>query len=198
MWEPHAVLPTVPHVAHVADVIRAGGRSRRVATTNVITVILILTQRILLVRRADKALENRLTNRQILRRAVAFRPDHSRRQAKVDAVVQILLLNVRQSGHDPGEVFREAGRDLPSAIVVERHRLVVFVGVVVDRQADLLEVVVAARPTSRFTRGLHGGQQQGDEHADDRDNDKQLHEREATSVATCGNWERHGKTPKNQ
>jgi hypothetical protein len=48
-------------------------------------------------------------------------------------------------------------------------------------KAELPQVVLAAHPPGRFPRRLHGRQQHADEHADDRDHDEQLHEREASS-----------------
>ena len=44
----------------------------------------------------------------------------------------------------------------------------------VHRQTDLLEIVRALRPPSRFTRGLNGRQQHADENGDDGNHDKQL------------------------
>ena len=41
--------------------------------------------------------------------------------------------------------------------------------IVEDRQAELLQVVDALHPPRRLPRSLHGGQQQGDEHRNDRD-----------------------------
>ncbi len=39
--------------------------------------------------------------------------------------------------------------------------------VIVKRQADLLEIVTALHPSSRFARRLHSGQQQADQDAND-------------------------------
>ena len=60
--------------------------------------------------------------------------------------------------------------------------------VVVDGQAELLEVVDALRPPGRLARRLDGGQQQGDQDRDDRDHHQQLDQREGSSRATS----RHG------
>jgi len=43
-----------------------------------------------------------------------------------------------------------------------------------ERQGDLLEVVSALRPASRFPGRLHGRQQQRDQDPDDGDYDQQL------------------------
>ena len=60
--------------------------------------------------------------------------------------------------------------------------------VVVDGQADLLEVVDALRPPGRLAGRLHGGQQQGDQDRDDRDHHQELDEREAaTKTGLHGN-----------
>jgi hypothetical protein len=46
---------------------------------------------------------------------------------------------------------------------------------IIDRtQADLLQVIGAPNPPRRLTGRLHRGQQEGDEHADDRDHDQHL------------------------
>ena len=54
--------------------------------------------------------------------------------------------------------------------------------VVGDGQPELLEVVGALGPAGRLARGLHGGQEQGDQHRDDRDDDQELDQRETASV----------------
>jgi hypothetical protein len=51
--------------------------------------------------------------------------------------------------------------------------------VVVQRDADLVEVVAALRRARRLTGALHGRQEQADERADDRDHGEQFDEREA-------------------
>jgi hypothetical protein len=42
------------------------------------------------------------------------------------------------------------------------------------RNPQLLEVVEALRPSRRRPGGLHGGQEQGDQHANDGNDDKQF------------------------
>ena len=54
----------------------------------------------------------------------------------------------------------------------------VDVVVVVQGQAELLQVVDALAPPGGLAGGLHGGQQQGDQDGDDGDDDQQLDERE--------------------
>ena len=51
-------------------------------------------------------------------------------------------------------------------------------GVVLERQADLPEIVHALRPPRRFPGRLHGGQEQRDQKADDQDDDEQFDQRE--------------------
>src|SRR5262249_12430944 len=53
---------------------------------------------------------------------------------------------------------------------------------VVQAQADLLHVVRALGSAGRLPRRLHGGEQQGDEYGDDRDDNEQLDQGEATST----------------
>jgi hypothetical protein len=50
--------------------------------------------------------------------------------------------------------------------------------VVVDGDADLLEVVGAGGAGGGLAHFLHSGQQQPDQHGDDRDDDEQLDQRE--------------------
>jgi hypothetical protein len=47
---------------------------------------------------------------------------------------------------------------------------------VVDREADLLHVVLALRPPGGFARLLDGRQEQRDQDRNDRDHDQQLDE----------------------
>ena len=56
-----------------------------------------------------------------------------------------------------------------------------IVGVVeqVQRGEELLHVVLALGPSRRLTRGLHGGQQQRDQDANNGDHDQQFHQRKA-------------------
>jgi hypothetical protein len=54
--------------------------------------------------------------------------------------------------------------------------------VVVQREADLLDVVGALRAPRRLPRRLDGGQQQGDQDNDDRDHHQQLDQRETGSL----------------
>ena len=56
--------------------------------------------------------------------------------------------------------------------------------VVVEGQADLLQVVLAAQPGGGLADLLHGGQEQADEHRDDGDHHQQLDQREPRSQPT--------------
>ena len=60
-----------------------------------------------------------------------------------------------------------------------RRKAVACAHKVVSCQTDLLEIVAARTPSSRLACRLHGGQQQTNQHADDRDHDQQLHKRKA-------------------
>ena len=48
-------------------------------------------------------------------------------------------------------------------------------------QPDLFQVVQALDAAARFPGRLHGGQQEPDEHADDRDHHEKLGQRERTA-----------------
>ena len=64
--------------------------------------------------------------------------------------------------------------------------------IVVQSESDLLEVVLALSPTRRLASLLHSGQQQCDQHGDNRDHDEQLDEGEAVFTTVSGQDE---KTP---
>jgi hypothetical protein len=49
--------------------------------------------------------------------------------------------------------------------------------VAVQRQADLVQIVLATCPVRRLPRLLYGGNEQGDQHADNGDHDQQLNQR---------------------
>src|SRR5262249_20535291 len=66
-----------------------------------------------------------------------------------------------------------AGREAPVATLV-----------VVQGEADLLQVVHALGPPGRFPGRLHRREQQGDEDGDDGDDDQQLNEGEAVEADT--------------
>ena len=61
-----------------------------------------------------------------------------------------------------------AGREAAGVVVV-----------VVEREANLLEIVAAARCPGTFASGLNSRQQEPDERPDDRDHDEELDKREA-------------------
>jgi hypothetical protein len=51
--------------------------------------------------------------------------------------------------------------------------------VIVHRDAELLEVALARRASSRFASLLNGGQQQCNQHSDDGNDDQQFYQRES-------------------
>jgi hypothetical protein len=63
-----------------------------------------------------------------------------------------------------------------------------LVGIViaVQRERQILEVVLALRAAGRFAGGLDGRQQQCDEDANDRDDDQELDERERSGLGAGG------------
>jgi hypothetical protein len=54
----------------------------------------------------------------------------------------------------------------------------VYIVVIVQRKTILFHIVDTLHPTRRLTGGLHSGQKQGDENADNGDNDEKFDERE--------------------
>ena len=57
-------------------------------------------------------------------------------------------------------------------------------GVVLNGQANLLELIFALRPPCRLTGRLNRWEQQGHQNADDRDHDQQLDQRKTTPTLT--------------
>ena len=86
------------------------------------------------------------------------------------------LLDLRQHQHEPVGVLRahEEARERharhggPDPAQGQRP---VRGLVIMDRQAELLHVIDALRPPGGLARGLDGGEEQGDQHCDDGDDD---------------------------
>jgi hypothetical protein len=57
-----------------------------------------------------------------------------------------------------------------------------------ERQADLLQIVAALGPSSRFACRVNRRNQQGDQDADDPDDYQKLNERESVSIASTFSW----------
>jgi hypothetical protein len=55
--------------------------------------------------------------------------------------------------------------------------------VILDCEADLLDVVRAGHSSSGFSGGLHGWQEQSDKDTDDGDHDEQFHEGKSATGA---------------
>ena len=55
--------------------------------------------------------------------------------------------------------------------------------VIVQSQADLLEIIDALNSPGRLAGRLHGRKQQRDQNRDDRDHDQKLDQRESTANA---------------
>jgi len=68
----------------------------------------------------------------------------------------------------------------------------------IDGKADLPEIMAAGISPGCLAHSLHGWQQQGNKHADDRDHDEQFDEREALAAAAMPGkarlhaWSAHG------
>ena len=90
---------------------------------------------------------------------------------EVELVVDVSLFDVGQDSHEPGETVSTR---LRGQSAWWKHAVGVFI--IMNRQADLLEIVLALQPSRRLARRLHGRQQQGDENADDGDDHQKLNE----------------------
>jgi hypothetical protein len=65
--------------------------------------------------------------------------------------------------------------------------------VVLKRKPDLLHVVGALRPPSRFSGGLHRWKQKRDQDADDGDNNQQLHQGKTMATLPTRTCDSHGQ-----
>ena len=83
----------------------------------------------------------------------------------------------------PGDTVRVNVRLKEGEGEKEKERLQAFEGVViiVQRQADLLEVVRTAHAIGGLAHLLHGGEEQTNQDGDDGNHDQQFDEREAAS-----------------
>ena len=85
-----------------------------------------------------------------------------------------------------------ARQDVAGPVPTSRQREdVVGRVVVVQRQADLLQVVDALGAAGGLAGRLHGGQQQADQDPDDRDDHQQLDQRESALLVGVGSWHGH-------
>ena len=112
---------------------------------------------------------------------------------KLIVLKRVRLLELGQEHRGPAP----AGAGIVAVGVEVRHVAgregLVSLVVAVQRQADLLQVVDALRPARRLTRRLNGGQEQTDQHGDDRDHHQQLDQGEPPSAARrLGMRSRHG------
>lgn len=58
--------------------------------------------------------------------------------------------------------------------------------VVMERQSDLFEIILALNTSGRFTGLLNGWQQEREEQCDNRDDNKQLNDSETSTTACDG------------
>ena len=75
-------------------------------------------------------------------------------------------------------VQRRKGTRVPGKCACRKD--IVAADIVVDAEADLLEIISTLDAASRLACGLDGGQKQSDQHGDDRDHHEQLDQRKAT------------------
>jgi hypothetical protein len=76
-----------------------------------------------------------------------------------------------------------------------RREVVVGVVVIVQGEADLVEVVAALHAGRGFANLLHRGQQKPDQDADDGDDDEQLDQGEREPPAPLGDERSHDYAP---
>ena len=97
---------------------------------------------------------------------------------RVPAVVDGGFFHIGKQEEGPRHCFLvppiATHRECPTGVVVILHC-----------ETNLLEIVLALAAPRGFAGGLDGGQQECDQDPDDRDHDKQLHERESTPAANA-------------
>lgn len=107
-------------------------------------------------------------------------------EIEIDGVVDGILAELTQKRRvDAPALFGLVDVRVPHPAARPHRERAVDVMIVVQGQADLLEVVDALHPTGRLAHGLDGRQQQGDQHGDDRDDDQQLDQRKPETIAVC-------------
>jgi hypothetical protein len=60
--------------------------------------------------------------------------------------------------------------------------------VIEQREAELFEIILAARTAGALARRLHRGEEQRDQHADDRNDDQEFDQREGGMTAHKLTW----------
>ncbi len=97
-----------------------------------------------------------------------------------DPVVHGRLFEVRQQRDEPTTAIpvgiRQAGTAGPARSTTAVHKVVVHVMIIVQSQAQLLEVVLALGAAGRLARLLDGRQQEGNEDRNDRNHHEQLNQ----------------------
>ena len=110
------------------------------------------------------------------------------------------LLHVGQERHEAAH--RLVGAPRGQVLGEGRHRIATVGALVIGQpQAELLEVVGALGTPRGLARRLHGREQQGDQHGDDRDHHQKLDQGEASSshpvisrLVQAGEWRARRRT----
>jgi hypothetical protein len=131
---------------------------------------------------AEERLDRRGEDREILSEGLAGRvAGQVGRVQDLQLLLEIALLQVRQhAGQAAPAPLVLLIVPVPAALILRVVGEAAFdVVEVVCGQADLPQVVGALHSPGSFAGRLHRGEQQGDQHADDRNDHQQFHERKA-------------------
>ena len=111
-----------------------------------------------------------------------------RRDIEFPFVVQGRLFDVWQQKYKPIRSFVRISdsRCVPASLNEERRKPAVNIVVVVQRDANLLQVAFALSPPRGFASLLHCGKQQRDQNCDDRDYNQQFDQCECSSSLLHG------------
>src|SRR5262249_53579611 len=96
------------------------------------------------------------------------------RETEIRGIEKWALFETRENHRAPAE----AAADVAGREGVAHRKAAMCIVVAMHRETNLLELVRTARPAGAFPRRLDGREQEGDEHADDRDHHEELDERE--------------------
>jgi hypothetical protein len=75
------------------------------------------------------------------------------------------------------------GDPAPKVDIVARREKLPRVVIIVQSQPELPQIALALRPPGRLPSGLHCGQQQSDQGADNGDHDKELSKRKTATTS---------------
>jgi len=99
-------------------------------------------------------------------------------------IIKVLLTHIRQERNRPVCALGRYGPVARFRAYLARRKALFPVMVVLDRQPNLLQVVLALRPSRGLPRSLHGRQEQSDQACDNGDHNQEFDQRETVCQMT--------------